>query len=315
MPLFVVEKAKWVEYERIPDGKHPLDLHPTHKVEKKWWRYRCENCGRWHHLASMCDQVHVQLVCSLCGLYIHEAHECNRFRHAFIKKREYGIWQDENGDIITVPNWPADNHSGIYDLEETVQSDQHSEHSTKSAQPLEVKQKEFEVEPATPQQLAPESIQAYIQKEMMKFFAQHQLQTSHTATPQTPVTPMQAQMPSTSSSHHETKSIGIKPSPIKLATLSLGAQSTQSMQSTSRGAKPKYTATVTDADTSDESGGEDCFIGKIDALHAEIEKLAKQRKLKYGSNIKRPNRNSHSQTRDRIHRQSRRTREENNQED
>lgn len=80
-PLFIDERAPWVEVERVPVGQHPFDLNPPFRytgtnLADAWWHRRCSNSDRWHHTTDMCDQANVQRKCGLCHRFRHDFSEC-----------------------------------------------------------------------------------------------------------------------------------------------------------------------------------------------------------------------------------------------
>lgn len=82
LPLFIPEQARWVEYDRIPDGEHILDKFPhkgytTNSTQTPWWRQRCENCGRCGHTAAQCDQRIVAIRCVFCNSFTHDVINCH----------------------------------------------------------------------------------------------------------------------------------------------------------------------------------------------------------------------------------------------
>lgn len=81
MALFIQEQARWVEYKRIPDGKHPFDKCPPKSYKPTstcvaWWKRRCENCGRFGHTAAQCDQRIVAIRYIFCNCFSHEVSDC-----------------------------------------------------------------------------------------------------------------------------------------------------------------------------------------------------------------------------------------------
>lgn len=82
-PVFVKEKAKWVEYPRIMPGDHPYDIIPPRGYNldsncTPWWHQQCANCARWNHTACLCDQILLSKRCSFCKAVGHEIIECRK---------------------------------------------------------------------------------------------------------------------------------------------------------------------------------------------------------------------------------------------
>lgn len=85
-PVFVPEKAKWIEYSRILPGDHPFDQCPPKGYRHDpnctpWWHRQCANCGRYNHIASMCDQNILVKRCTYCRSIGHEIAECRKRKH------------------------------------------------------------------------------------------------------------------------------------------------------------------------------------------------------------------------------------------
>lgn len=110
-PVFVPEKAKWVEYPRIMPGDHIFDLkHPPGYVEDEsctpWWQRQCENCARWNHTACLCDQVILARKCTFCKAIGHEIIDCRK-RSKY--NREKGIQTITRNDEFA--------HNGAFDID------------------------------------------------------------------------------------------------------------------------------------------------------------------------------------------------------
>lgn len=77
LPVFIPQRAKWVETLRVERGKHQLDQKPPEGYTRNdpsdvWWHKRCSNCGRWHHTTDICDQDHLFQKCVLCHKFRHD---------------------------------------------------------------------------------------------------------------------------------------------------------------------------------------------------------------------------------------------------
>lgn len=259
MPLFIKERTPWVEFSRIPDGEHPLERWPIsgNDQSKKWWRHRCDNCGRWHHLASMCDQWHVQLSCALCGLYLHEAHECARFREANLIQLPVGDWTDANGETIVVPptkkpKTPTPKSRKAKPEKQMASSTSDNGNGPETGKPS----AEQPTKTNGDTTLGPAQLQTFIQQQMANFFAKY---TPGNGGQTPPITPTVA-----------TKEV--TPSPPKIAALSLTTRTpTQSSQEHD----------VTDDELSADSSDNEQLITKVDKLKRQLEAIMDRNKKKH----------------------------------
>lgn len=111
-PLFIKELAKWVEVTRMSITDHPMINQVqkgTTNANKIWWfLQRCENCGRWGHIGSMCDQVQVQMHCTFCGNYLHDVYDCPLLYAAQIRNKAQVLQiREGNHYVLDAPDVPA----------------------------------------------------------------------------------------------------------------------------------------------------------------------------------------------------------------
>lgn len=137
-PLFIQEQATWIEMPRMTNTTHPMrnEMKQTDRRPNNtwWWEQRCENDGRWGHIANQCDQKQVQLKCTFCGQYLHEVDECPKLYRARQGRKVQvlppGPELDIDGDNPLVPEWPKIEQQPSSEDEEMSEAQQSEEQAS-----------------------------------------------------------------------------------------------------------------------------------------------------------------------------------------
>lgn len=178
LPLFVRELAPWVETPRIHPNKNPLrflsNIASIKEGREPWFNKRCDNCGRWGHLTSMCDQIGVQIKCSFCGLFAHDITECDKFQQfkRTTKIKPYTLGKlDENGKVVQPHNQPvelAPNRDRIDEAADNSSTPKENRATSKSSTPVPYK----------------DEIAATIKEQMARYFEKYKPSNSESKSPE-----------------------------------------------------------------------------------------------------------------------------------